>query len=433
MKAHSLKASIAGAAIACLSWVLVGCSGLKPVPQQQLAEKNVRNTGYTIQDLGVVGANPNQPGQPIVISNGGWISGAAGEGASVHAVLWHKGEMMDIGNPGLGGNSFGYGVNESGASAGNAELVSSALSTTEDFCGWQAMGFSASSTPCVPFIWTAGKMIPLRTLGGVNGIATQINNSGAVAGYAENASLDPSCPSPQQYQFKPVVWFKGAVHPLPTGSDLEGVALAINDSGQAAGASGSCAAFNPIWGWYFQAVHARLWTKGSAMDLGNLGGALNNFAHGINNLGQVVGSSDVAGDQTSHAFLWTAGTKMQDLGTVGSDFFSVGLGINDAGQIVGISANQDFSVIRAFVRQNGTLVDLNNLVAGNNSLFLMTACSINSRGEIIGIGIDPDTGETHGYLAIPSPQAAAVSSARKTVVLPDWVRGQLRAAWHSSH
>jgi len=31
----------------------------------------------------------------------------------------------------------------------------------------------------------------------------------------------------------------------------------------------------------------------------------------------------------------------------------------------------------------------------------MTACSINSRGGIIGIAIDLNTGETHGYRATP--------------------------------
>jgi probable HAF family extracellular repeat protein len=75
-----------------------------------------------------------------------------------------------------------------------------------------------------------------------------------------------------------------------------------------------------------------------------------------------------------------AGTKMQDLGTVNDTFandsYSIGLGINDKGQIVGVSANADFSILRGFIRQDDTLVDLNSLVAGNTSLELLTACSI---------------------------------------------------------
>ena len=108
---------------------------------------------------------------------------------------------------------------------------------------------------------------------------------------------------------------------------------------------------------------------------------------------------------------------MQDLETVqdsvDNDTFSLGLGINDAGEITGVSSNADSSIIRAFVRRNGKLVDLNSLIVGSNPFpqsfstsvgptGLVTACSITSKGEIIGIAIDPN-GETHGYLAVPAP------------------------------
>ncbi len=399
----------AAAGIACLSAALAGCGGagtaFTPSYDRPSERGAINDARFTIRDLGVVGRNANQPGQPVVISNDGWISGAAGVGSAERAILWHGKSKMDIGKPGLGGNSFGYGVNDSGYSAGDAELVSGKLSTTEDFCGWEAMGFSSSPTPCVPFVWQGGKMAVLERLGGVNGVATQINTGGLIAGYAENKTIDSSCPAPQQYEFKPVVWSHGKIRALKTGSDLEGVALAINDGGTVVGSSGSCAAFNPLWLWNFQPVHALLWQNGVATDLGNLGGSLNNFAHDVNDRDEVVGSSDLSGDQTSHAFLWTSATKMRDLGTVRDkidhDTFSVGLGINRAGQIVGVSANADFSVVRAFFRKNGVLVDLNSLVNGSTPLHLMTACSINDRGQIIGIAID-SSGRLHGYLASPA-------------------------------
>lgn len=368
-------------------------------PRDRNGAQSVR---YTIQDLGVVGTNPTQPGQPFVISNGGWVSGGADVGAALHAVLWRGGKMTDIGNPGLGGNSMAFGVNEWGLTVGEAENTSSGLSTTEDFCGFQLMGYSSSPTPCVPFISNQSKMVPLKTLGGVNGVANQINIWGAIAGYAENTTEDSGCTAPQVYQFKPAVWFGNLIQALPTASDSEGVAFSINDLGQVVGTSGSCGPFNPIWLFNLSPVHALLWQNGVRTDLGTLGGVANNMAHGINNLGQVVGGSDLTGDATTHAFLWTPQTrKMKDLGVVGSDFWSFGLGINDEGQIVGASANADFSVLRAFVRQNGALVDLNSLVEGTTVLFLETACSINSRGEIIGFAYDPNTSYTHAYLAIP--------------------------------
>jgi probable HAF family extracellular repeat protein len=424
------------AGIACLGLAVAGCGGgLIPTALQEEHGQagNPRNSLYTIQDLGVFGANASAPGGPLVVTDSGWISGAAAVGAAEHAVLYYRGNMIDIGTPGLGGNSMGYGVNELGVTAGEAESTAAGLATKEDFCGFQFLGLSSSPTPCVPFIWQNGQMVPLPTLGGVNGSATEINSSGMVGGYAETTTVDPNCTAPQKYQFKPVVWSHGAVQALPTGNDADGGVFAVNDRGDAAGVSGSCAPLNPILLLYLNPTHALLWQNGVATDLGNLGGMYNNLPHGINNLGQVVGESDLAGDQTAHAFLASAGTKMQDLGTVGTDTYSFGFGINDAGKIVGLSANADFSVIRAFIRQNGTLVDLNTLVTGNNSLYLLTACFINSKGEITGIAIDPNTGEEHTYLATPTSAAsAATSNAVEPLVLPDSVRARFRFAARES-
>ena len=402
MKSQSLNSICVASLLGVLAMPVQLVAQNLPTTQ---AEKpgSASDTRYTIQDLGVVGTNPTQPGQPFVISNGGWVSGGADVGAALHAVLWHGGEMIDIGNPGLGGNSMAFALNERGHAVGEAEYTETDLSTTEDFCGFQAMGYSSSPTPCVPFIWREDKMVPLKTLGGVNGVANRINSWGAIVGYAENRKKDPGCSSPQIYQFKPVIWFEDWNLPLPTGNDAEGVASSINDRGQVVGSSGSCAAFNPIFLYNFQPVHALLWQYGIATDLGTLGGALNNFAEEINNRGEVVGGSDGSGDSTSHGFLWTQETrKMKDLGTVPGDYWSIAIGINDHGQIVGASANADFSVVRAFVRQNGKLVDLNSLVAGSTPLFLETACKINSGGEIDGIALDPNTGYIHAYLAIPT-------------------------------
>jgi len=388
----------------CLACLLsIFAMPVRLVAQSISAEGKTTPSLFRIQDLGVVGTNFTQPGQPFVISDSGWVSGGSNVGSALHAVLWRGGQMLDIGNPGLGGNSIAFGVNGQGHAVGEAEDTEAHLSTTEDFCGFQFFGYSTSPKPCVPFISNAGKMFRLRTLGGVNGVANQINSYGLIAGYAENTISDPGCSEPQIYEFKPVVWYGDWVYELPTGNQKEGVAFSVNDRGQVVGASGSCAPFNPNFLFNFLPAHALLWQNGDAVDLGNLEGKLNNFAHDINNRGEVVGGSDVTGDVTSHAFLWTPQTKkMQDLGTVAADFWSVALGINDNGQIVGASANADFSVLRAFVRENGVLVDLNGLILGQTNLFLETACSINAKGEIIGLAFDPNTGDIHAYLALPT-------------------------------
>jgi probable HAF family extracellular repeat protein len=383
--------------VARLGLALAVCCA--PVSAQQLPSP----AGYTIKDLGPVGG---PPGQPFVLKNDGLVSGSAtvASGAE-NAVLWLSGVMANIGSPGLKGrNSAAFGVNEIGQAVGEAE-TSAPDPNGEDFCGFQALGFSSSPTECSPFLWQNGVMTPLPTLGGTNGVANQINNRSIAAGAAENTTLDSGCPAPQKYQFKPVIWQQGQAHELATNGDPDGIAFAINDNGQVVGASGQCTTFNPVTFVYLLPVHALLWQNGTTTDLGTLGGAFGNIALNVNNRGQVVGNSDLAGDLTFHGFLWTQVTGIQDLGTIQDDVASAALAINEGGVVVGVSLDANFNP-RAFVRQNGNLVDLNALIAGDSPLYLLFACSINSSGQIIGLAFDASTGDLHGYLATPSSSVA---------------------------
>ena len=142
------------------------------------------------------------------------------------------------------------------------------------------------------------------------------------------------------------------------------------------------------------------------IDLGNLGGKVGHLAKTINNNDEVVGSSNIAGDRASHAFRWTRNTGIQDLGTLPGDGNTSGLGINDQGVIVGVSVAPDFKSFRAFVWSGGVMADLNQLIPANSALYLLTACSINARGAIIGFAMDAN-GNIHRYLAVPvSPEEA---------------------------
>jgi hypothetical protein len=46
------------------------------------------------------------------------------------------------------------------------------------------------------------------------------------------------------------------------------------------------------------------------------------------------------------------------------------------------------------------MADLNQLIPATSDLYLLTACSVNARGEIIGFAVD-HKGNLHGYLAAP--------------------------------
>jgi probable HAF family extracellular repeat protein len=355
-------------------------------------------TRYTVTDLGTLrGGNFSQP---FFINRYGLVSGSSSlSDGTQHATLWLEELKVDIGAPGLGGpNSIAFGDNERFQSAGEAE-TSTRDPNGEDFCGF------GTHLTCLPFLWEDGGMIQLPTLGGNNGVAMAISNRGEVAGFAENSTPDPGCPAPQVLHFKPVVWEKGVIHKLPTfGGDPNGVAQEINEDGDVVGGSGTCATFNTNFLYNLVPVHALLWEKGKTTDLGNLGGktgkAGGNIAYDINNQGQVVGNSDLRGDKTFHAFLWTRRTGMQDLGTLSGDGASVSISINDAGSVVGASLDANFNP-RAFLWKKGVMIDLNTLIAGDSPLYLLTGCSINSRGEITGLGLT-STGEIHTYLASPT-------------------------------
>jgi len=296
---------------------------------------------------------------------------------------------------------------------------------------------------CQAFIWQYGVMSPLALLKDENGVAGQnagaksINILGQIGGVAEYGttpdSLPPApgstqptpCPSGELYQFKPVIWTNGEIQALRTsGTDRsgkafdnpDGVVFRINDRGQAVGATGTCTGFTGFS--YLTGLHATLWQDGSVIDLGNLGGIAapppetglgytGNFAYYVNRSGHIVGVSGTS-DGSFHAFFWSPETLIQDVGTVQDDVDSVGLSISDLGDVGGISfpagslLASPTAAPRAFIRPDGGKpADLNSLVAGNTDLYLFSACSINSRGEIIGLAFDAD-GNIHGYLATPT-------------------------------
>jgi len=368
---------------------------------------------YTLTDIGPVGP---VLGQAYFITNNDLISGAAAApDGSMHATLWKKGVEIDMTKGGgFGGpNSLSFGGNRKGQSVGGAE-TSNSDPDGEDFCGFAAMGIPSSGT-CLPFVWQHGAMAPLPTLGGNNGIANQINSRGVVAGQAETVIRDKDCPGPQLFHFKPVVWEQGQIRRLRTvGGDPDGVALAINEAGDVAGASGTCSTFSPTLLISLLPHHALLWENRKPTDLGTLGGQFGNVALNLNNKGQVVGASDLSGDATSHAFLWTRETGMQDLGTLPGDVISAAIGINDRGEIVGVSLDQYFN-LHAYILRHGQMTDLNDLITGDSPLLLLLPCSINARGEITGLAVDTRTGEPHGFLATPVQSAGGSAKAAPAV------------------
>ena len=82
--------------------------------------------------------------------------------------------------------------------------------------------------------------------------------------------------------------------PIPAGF-FSATTTAVNDSGDVVGYAGSPNIDS----------HAVLWRNGMAIDLGVWPGGHYSVANGINNLGQIVGTGTVAGDNLDHALMWT--------------------------------------------------------------------------------------------------------------------------------
>ena len=187
---------------------------------------------------------------------------------------------------------------------------------------------------------------------------------------------------PQVLDYVPVIWGPkpGAIRQLslPPG-DTVGFAFGINDNGQAAGMSGTCA--NTQLPGVAAGAHAVFWDRdGSVLDLGNLGGTENpavlgegNVALAINNGGEVVGTSSLHDNVNHHPFLWTRKTGMQDLGVLEGDNIGAGLAINSQGDVVGASVKGPDPISgspRAAMWRNGEKFDLNALALPNSPLYL---------------------------------------------------------------
>jgi hypothetical protein len=120
------------------------------------------------------------------------------------------------------------------------------------------------------------------------------------------------------------------------------------------------------------------------------------------NHGQIKNLATFGGNH-SFAYLWKNAVAT-DLGTLPGDCFSQAFVMNSQGQIAGNSATCDGKLIRAVLREDGKVFDLNTLVPRNSSLLLVESNAISDRGEIAGNGFPPgctDFGCTHAYVMIP--------------------------------
>jgi len=299
---------------------------------------------YTVTDLGTLPGGTYS--QATAINSFGQVAGYSDGPVSQHAFLWSEAHgMQDLGTLFSGGPSWGAGINDLGHVTGGS---------------WVDEADNAA------FLWTPeqGMQEIVYVIDGQGGLA--INAFDEVAG---STTVEP----PEAF-----VWTKksGELNLNTILGGLGGTANGVNDHRQVVG--------------YYDSLdgsfHAYRWTEQLGVeDLGE------GFANAINFVGNVVGTTAVAGN----AFLWTENGGMQNLGTLAGDEESSAAAINFFGQVVGFSSSSTSS--RAFFWSPRTgMQDLNTLIPPDSGWTLSSATGISLFGQIVGDGIV--NGQRHAFL-----------------------------------
>ena len=364
-------------------------------------------TSYKVADQGTLG--DDNFGMVMGLNNQGWtenmdgvvnppITSTSTTVASGRAVMNIHGLNIELGTLG-GKNSWtNYGgINDLGEAVGFAE-TSVPDPDGEDMCAF------GTKLTCRPFLWRHGHIMALPTLGGNNGQASAINNREQIVGISETTEPDAGCPPGKPGKIiLPVLWEKGKARALPTvAGDPDGFVQGINDKGQAVGSSGTCTNI---------ATHAVLWENGTALQLPNLG-RTGGDAYAVNDHGQIVGYVASPDGTTIFAVVWQNG-GVTTIPTLPGDGAAFATGINDRGQVVGSTFNSA-GWSHGFIWQNGVATDLNTLIPEDSNLFIIAASNINERGQISGMATvltGPDKGKIHAILATPVNESIGTSVA----------------------
>lgn len=430
---------------------------------------------FTLTDLGPLGLSA-APSGATALNASGQVTGFRFENfpSSVcfaaggnRAFLWNNGAYTELGTLG-GASSFAYGINSAGQIVGSSDPCPNGIQVGQRAFIWQngsmiALDPSTSSNDSsialaindsgsiagyingtLPVIWKAATIAAspggaVRSNNVVTITATTVHNfavgdSVTIGGVAD-ASFDgnftiASVPSGATFTYSQAgsdaasgagtAWDRVALTALACQfgpPNCQAKALAINDSGQAAGWGLGPFVTGPLGS--YNANQAVMWdANGQPTGLGSLGNFFNDQANAMNSKGDVVGYSQIDGP-TVHAVLWQNGNPQnpQDLGAIPgidplygvaniTDTNSSAWGVNSKGNVVGVSgAGTNIALQgsggRAFLYTNGQVYDLLSLLApGTNWRRLEVAWAINDNGMIVGLGIDANQQE-HGFLLTP--------------------------------
>ncbi|MBX3382636.1 MAG: hypothetical protein KF864_03905 [Phycisphaeraceae bacterium] len=317
---------------------------------------------YAVTEVGTLGGLESYC---TAISNNGWIVGGA-KNSSGHtkAYRFRDGVMENLGSlPGLLYASAN-GVNEFG-----------------DVVGVSAAAVNLFGSTAQPWLVRSGQWFDLDPFNNnVYATAMDINESGVVIG----TNSFQGAGSVEAFN-----WSSGLpqrLNALPGDTCRIHYGTAVNNQGVSVGytaAPGVCGD-----------ERAFVYSGGVMTELPLLGGA-NGRANNINELGEIVGFSEMATGQ-NRAAVWRNG-QVSSLGTLGGSSFATDN--NNDNVIVGYfidNRNQQ----RACVWLNGNMLDLNSLIDPSTGWRLLIATGVNDDGYIVGQGRNAQ-GRLRGFLLSP--------------------------------
>lgn len=233
--------------------------------------------------------------------------------------------------------------------------------------------------------------------------ADGVNDLGTVVGWS---------PSPRANYYHAFIWKDGVIEDLSdtgTADPSYSRALGINNAQQVVGYIARDDALT-----YMESNRvAFIWEDGLFTYLDHLTGYSNSTAAAINQGGQVAGWSGNADYTDTTAALWSE-AGVSSIGKLEGDTNSRALAINDSRQVVGWSTNAEH-LSRAFMWQEGYLLDLNSLLPADSDWQLVEARDINNSGMIVGTGLK--NFELRAFLLIP-PSIQRLESSARTAVPP---------------
>ena len=283
------------------------------------------------------------------------------------------------------------------------------------------------------------RIVPLRTLGGLNGQGIGINERAWVTGSANQPEDNVSHAAlwvggPQVIDLGALggPGFNSAVAwPIKSNNGVI-VGISDTDEDQLPADNFSCYPFFATGNPTGKVCKGFRWANGTMTALPPFPGGFNSYATAVNNRGDIVGwAENAVQDPTCNtalqtlqfrAVIWEPDGTMKELPPLPGDSTSAATAINDLGQVVGISgacgiAVGGVSAAHSVLWQNGIPINIGDL--GGHTWNTPTA--INNQGTVVGFSLPAEQDGTRNFEAFLWTQAGGIQRLGK---LPGDIRAE---------